>query len=202
MCSAAGLVDLRFSTRAPYWCVVGVKAEGVAALASTVVLWLERRGLRLGRVLVFDLQGSITLLAGALIALITLFTSYGHVDIPGVGSIQLNQQAGVLLIIASLATLAGVDEVFSEGVVELATRRRLRAERDRIRSERDRVREAQDRARAEDEAARERNRAARRAQLQNRYALFQLQHQLDPTPDHTRQLRGLISFLLEYGEFA
>jgi SAM-dependent methyltransferase len=28
MCSAAGLVDLRFSTRAPYWCVVGFKATG------------------------------------------------------------------------------------------------------------------------------------------------------------------------------
>ena len=27
MCSAAGLVDLRFSPRAPYWCVVGVKAQ-------------------------------------------------------------------------------------------------------------------------------------------------------------------------------
>ena len=27
MCSAAGLVDLRFSPRAPYWCLVGVKAE-------------------------------------------------------------------------------------------------------------------------------------------------------------------------------
>ena len=27
MCSAAGLVDLRFSPRAHYWCVVGVKAE-------------------------------------------------------------------------------------------------------------------------------------------------------------------------------
>ncbi len=26
MCTAAGLVDLRFSTRAPFWCVVGVKA--------------------------------------------------------------------------------------------------------------------------------------------------------------------------------
>ena len=26
MCSAAGLVDLRFSPRAPYWCVVGFKA--------------------------------------------------------------------------------------------------------------------------------------------------------------------------------
>ncbi|WP_341885408.1 class I SAM-dependent methyltransferase [Synechococcus sp. UW140] len=27
MCTAAGLVDLRFSPRPPYWCVVGVKAE-------------------------------------------------------------------------------------------------------------------------------------------------------------------------------
>ncbi len=27
MCSAAGLVDLRFSPRAPYWCVAGVKAD-------------------------------------------------------------------------------------------------------------------------------------------------------------------------------
>lgn len=26
MCSAAGLVDLRFSPRAPFWCVVGFKA--------------------------------------------------------------------------------------------------------------------------------------------------------------------------------
>ena len=26
MCTAAGLVDLRFSSRAPYWCVVGFKA--------------------------------------------------------------------------------------------------------------------------------------------------------------------------------
>jgi hypothetical protein len=27
MCTAAGLVDLHFSPRAPYWCVVGFKAE-------------------------------------------------------------------------------------------------------------------------------------------------------------------------------
>ena len=93
----------------------------------------------MGRVLLFDLQGWITLFAGVLIALITLLTSYNHVDIPGVGSVQLNQQGGVRLIIASLATLAGD--------VELATRRRLRAERDR-------VQEAEDRPRAKDEAAR------------------------------------------------
>ena len=27
MCTAAGLVDLRFSSREPYWCVVGFKAD-------------------------------------------------------------------------------------------------------------------------------------------------------------------------------
>ena len=27
MCTAPGLMDLRFSPRAPYWCVVGFKAE-------------------------------------------------------------------------------------------------------------------------------------------------------------------------------
>lgn len=27
MCTAAGLVDLQFSPRAPYWCVVGFKGD-------------------------------------------------------------------------------------------------------------------------------------------------------------------------------
>ena len=31
MCTAAGLVDLRFSSREPYWCVVGFKAQGSPA---------------------------------------------------------------------------------------------------------------------------------------------------------------------------
>ncbi len=45
-------------------------------------------------------------------------------------------------------------------------------------------------------------RQLRRARLQARCTLVQLQHQLDPTPEHTRQLRGLIAFLLEYRPFA
>jgi hypothetical protein len=65
--------------------------------------------------LVFELHGWITLLAGAMLALITLFISYGHVEIPGVEPIPLNQQVGVLLILASLEMLGGD--------VELATRR-------------------------------------------------------------------------------
>jgi hypothetical protein len=43
--------------------------------ASTDVLCRERRGLGLGRVLVFGIQGWITLFIGGLLALITLFSS-------------------------------------------------------------------------------------------------------------------------------
>ena len=155
--------------------------------ASTGVLWAERRELGVGRVFLFDIQGWITLVLGGLLALITLFSSYSHVHIPFIGVVALNQQVGVLLLAALVPPLFGD--------AQLATRCRLRAERDR-------VREAEDRSRAADEAAEERDRAARRAQLQNRCALVQLQHQLAPTPEHTQQLRGLISFLLEYGEFS
>jgi hypothetical protein len=59
---------------------------------------LDRAGLdRLGP---FDLQGWLTVAAGLLLALITLFTSYDHVDIPGSGTIPLDQQIGVLLLLA------------------------------------------------------------------------------------------------------
>jgi len=45
-----------------------------------------------GRVLVFDFQGWITLLLGGLLALIILFSSYSHVHIPFIGAFALNQQ--------------------------------------------------------------------------------------------------------------
>ncbi len=41
-----------------------------------------------------DQQGWITIIAGLLLVLITLFTSYSHVDIPSFGAIGLNQQVG------------------------------------------------------------------------------------------------------------
>ena len=85
----------------------------------------------MGRVLVFDIQGWITLVIGGLLALITLFSSYSHASITFIGTDEFNQQIGVLLLFALVPTLVGD--------VELATRRRLRAERDRVRSERDRV---------------------------------------------------------------
>jgi len=69
--------------------------------------------------LVPNQQGWITLVAGLLLALITLVTSYDHVDIPTVGAIALDQQIGIPFLAASLATL--VVEV------QLASRRRSRA---------------------------------------------------------------------------
>ena len=118
-----------------------------------------------------DQQGWITIVAGLLLALITLFTSYSHVDIPFVGTIHLQQQVGVPLLLASLATL----------VVEaqLASRRR---------------------SRAADRAAAERERALRRAQRQNRCTVVQLRHQLSPTAAHTQQVANLIALLEEYGD--
>ena len=156
----------------------------------------------MGRVFLFDIQGWITLLLGGLLALITLFSSYSHVHIPFLGAVALDQQIGVLLLFALVPPLLGVDAVFSEGVAQLATRCRLRAERDRVRSERDRVREAEDRARAADEAAEERERAARRAQRQAQCNLVQLRHQLDPSALNARRVRDVIWLLEEYGGMA
>jgi hypothetical protein len=42
--------------------------------------------------LLFDIQGSITLFLGGLLALITLFASYSHVHLPFLGAVAVNQQ--------------------------------------------------------------------------------------------------------------
>ena len=106
----------------------------------------------------FDLQGWITVVAGVLLALITLFTGYDHVDLFGRVTVRINQQIGVFILLASLATL----------VVEaqLASRRRNR--------------DSNDRAREADSAAEERERAARRAQRQDRCTLAQIEFQFSP----------------------
>jgi len=181
----------------------------LALLESANVLLPERRGLGVGRVFLFDIQGWITLILGGLLALITLFSSYSHVHVPFIGAVALNQQIGVLLILALVPALLGVDEVFSEGVAQLATRCRLRAERDRVRAERARIRAEEDRARAADEASqerdladRERERASRLAQRQAQCNLVQLRHQLEPNESNAQRVRDVISLLEEYPGFA
>ena len=167
-----------------------------------------------------DQQGWITIVAGLLLALITLFTSYSHVDIPGFGAIGLNQQVGLPFILASLAALV-VD-------AQLATRRRLRDQRDRVRAQEDRARAAneaadereraaaerrraaaereratEERGRATEErgrAAEETRRAARRARRQDRCTLAQLDFQLNPGPSTRQRLADMIALIREYGE--
>ena len=101
----------------------------------------------------FDIQSWINLILGGLLALITLFTSYSHVHLAFLGPVAVDQQIRVLLLATKVPALVGVDEVFSEGVAQLATRCRLRAERDR-------VQEAGDRARAADVAIGRRSRSS------------------------------------------
>ena len=155
-----------------------------------------------------DQQGWITIVAGLLLALITLFTSYSHVDIPGFGAIGLNQQVGLPCILASLAALV-VD-------AQLATRRRIRDQRDRVRAQEDRARAANEateergRAAAEREraaeergrAATETRRAARRARRQDCCTLAQLDFQLNPGPSTRQRLADMIALIREYGESA
>jgi hypothetical protein len=65
-------------------------------------------------------MGWASLAAGLLVASITFFTSYSHVDLFGFIQFKVNQQIGIPLLLAAMAALFGEDEVFSVGVVELA----------------------------------------------------------------------------------
>jgi hypothetical protein len=73
-----------------------------------------------------DRQGWSTLLAGALLLLISFTSNYGDENLLRFSRLKTADQIGICLHLAALAALAGVDEVFSEGVVELATRLRHR----------------------------------------------------------------------------
>jgi hypothetical protein len=68
------------------------RRQRLAPRSSTGVLFAERRGCGVGRDWLFDIKGWITLILGGLLALITLFTSYSHVNLPFLGAIALNQQ--------------------------------------------------------------------------------------------------------------
>ena len=99
-----------------------------------------------------DQSGLAAFAAGSLVVLISFFSSYSHVDIPAHASIAVNQQIGIPLLLAALAALVGVDEVFSEGVVKLASNARSPDQRDRIEA---RIRAAEERIRtAVDEVGR------------------------------------------------
>jgi hypothetical protein len=99
-----------------------------------------------------DLQGWIQVLAGIVIALIALLTSYDHINLPAGATLQLRQQWGIWCIAASLAVVA-VD-------AQLATGSRLRAADDAVRA-------ANEAAEERDRAAAAREQATRRARIQD-----------------------------------
>ena len=128
----------------------------------------------------FDRQGWITAFAALLLALITLFTNYTHVDLLGAASVDLPQQAGIPCIVAAVAA------AIAEAQLASNDRRRRGALRDR----------------AAAETTRERGRAARRAQQQAQCNLVQLRHQLDPSERNAGRVRDVISLLEECGGMA
>jgi hypothetical protein len=120
----------------------------------------------------------IQALAGIVIALIALLTSYDHIAFPAGASLQLPQQWGVWFIVASMA-LVVVD-------AQLATGSRLRA--------------AHDAARAEDEAAEERERAARSDRVQARALRAGALVQLEPSVLHRRFLALVVAELAQLAD--
>jgi hypothetical protein len=141
-----------------------------------------------------DLQGWVTVLAAGLLALITLFAGYDHVDLLGAASIHLPQQAGIPCIAAAMATAVAEAELASND------RKTSAAIRDRAEDAARRDRDLAGRER--DRAAEERERAARRARRQAQCNLVQLRHQLDPSELNAQRVRDLISLLDEYGGLA
>ncbi len=136
-----------------------------------------------------DLQGWIQAIAGLVIALIALLSSYDHIALPAGAVLQLPQQWGVWFIVASVAVVVFVAEGFCVAVAQLATGSRLRA--------------AQDAARAADEAAEERDRAAaareqatRRARIQDGCLVAQCRFLLADTSRNRLQLSEALALLL------
>ena len=115
-----------------------------------------------------DGQGTIILIGGTLLILISFFTSYSHVDIPCIGAIPVDQQVGIPLHLAALAALVGEVEL-----------------------------EARVRDRTADEMARTRERTVERAQLQARLAVGQSRFLLTDSAANRLQLSNALAAVLE-----
>jgi hypothetical protein len=125
-----------------------------------------------------DRQGWIQALAGIVIALIALLTSYDHIALPAGSSLQLPQQWGVWFIVASMA-LVVVD-------AQLATGSRLRA--------------ANEAAEERNRAAEERKRAARSDRIQARALRAGALVQLEPSVLHRRFLALVVAELAQLAD--
>ena len=171
-----------------------------------------------------DSTGWFSLAAGLLVALITFFTSYSHVDLFGILHFAVNQQIGIPLLLAAVAALFGEVKLASnsrcadqsareqearardreERAREREARARDREQRARDREARAREREARERfqeARAREreanEAAREREQTARRHRIQARCLVAQCRFLLADTSRNRLQLNQALALLME-----
>jgi hypothetical protein len=134
-----------------------------------------------GKVLRLDQQGRLTAAAAILLALITLFTSYDHIVIPGAGAaLHLPQQAGIPLLAAAVAAAFGEAQLASDSRAE----------------------SAEIRARAESDRAEAQAEATRRGRAKAQCTLAILEFVDDPTPAARRRLRDVIALIREYPEIA
>ena len=143
-----------------------------------------------------DPTGWASLAAGLLVALITFFTSYSHVNLFGFLQFKVDQQIGIPLLLAAMAALVGE--------VKLASNNRRADQSAREREARERAQEAGSRereARAADReryrAAAEREQTARRYRIQARCLVAQCRFILASTPRNRLQLSEALALLME-----
>jgi hypothetical protein len=129
-----------------------------------------------------DPTGWASLAAGLLVALITFFTSYSHVDLFGILQFKVDQQIGIPLLLAAMAALVGE--------VKLASNNRRTDQ-----SAREREANAADRERYR--AAAEREQTARRYRIQARCLVAQCRFLLAGTPRNRLQLNEALALLIE-----
>ena len=136
-----------------------------------------------------DPMGWASLAAGLLVASITFFTSYSHVDLFGFLQFKVNQQIGIPLLLAAMAALFGE--------VKLASNHRRADQRARIREARAREREANEADRERHRVARERKQTAQRYRIQARCVVAQCRFLLADSPRNRLHLNEALALLME-----
>jgi hypothetical protein len=146
-----------------------------------------------------DHLGAIQAGGGVILGLIALFSSYDHITAFG-RSIGLQQQWGIPLIFASVATIF----IDSQLATRARDRDRDRADQAALEAKRERSRAADEANRRENEANRERNRAAEARERQRKSferldqaALLSARVQLDPSTTNRDRLRAFLTLMAQ-----
>jgi hypothetical protein len=147
----------------------------------------RRRGTPINVKRSLDNQAGFTIAAAILLALITLFSSYDHVNLPGIGTVEVPQQLGLPCLIAAVAAAAGEAQLASRA----RDRDRDRATESEETTAEERKRAAQARERAM-EARSDQKEAARRA---DRSTVLIGRFLLDASLDNRRRLDAFLSLL-------